>query len=62
MIYRLQDGIKKHIGVQITYNLMVDILSDIFNELDKDMKHCESIQLPSGNVLTKQNFKDLLFK
>lgn len=60
MIYRLQDKIKTHTGTKLTYNLLDGILSEIFMDLDGDMKHCESILFPSGNTLVKQDYKELI--
>ncbi len=56
LVYRLQDGLKNK-GFDISYDDISESLSNALLELDKDMKHNEDIELPTGNILKKKNYK-----
>jgi len=53
LVYRIQDSIERDTGNRLPYQLLIDALTDALLQLDKDMQNGESIELPSGNYLTR---------
>ena len=53
LVYRLQDGIKKRTRITLSYDDLIEPLTDALLQLDKDMLKDEFIELPTGTALYK---------
>jgi hypothetical protein len=57
MVHRLQDELKNRGNIEVSYDVMSASLLNVLLDMDKDVEHRAEIELPTGNILIKHNYK-----